>query len=337
MPQGRGSCILAQTGAFPGGSRTTPSHVPTDLSPFSLHGDRPGSAGRAPDGSAGDAGSAPRDRPAPHAPRPLAERPSRRPPLPTPGHPEAAGDFNCAPISLSGRESPPAPLHGRIDPRTVTSPQPSAPRREETHRARRLLLAARRALERFGGGPRPVVQAGEGVSSGPGRAAAAASARRREWAERQPGRACSAAGRRLGSLRGRRSGAEAPTPFSSEPQCLGRPFKTGRVAGYRQSHDARRSPRGLTRPALPAHPGSASAVTPPPSRSWRVRGEALARARPQHVPPAAGNALLSCVSQDVSRARQPDLPGLGGWEARRESRVLFKSSARRQEERKRHT
>lgn len=58
---------------------------------------------------------------------------------------------------------------------------------------------------------------------------------------------------------------------------------------------------------------------------------------PRHVPPAAGDALLSLVSQDVPRARQPDLPGLGGWEARRESRVLFKSAVRRQEERKRHT
>ena len=43
------------------------------------------------------------------------------------------------------------------------------------------------------------------------------------------------------------------------------------------------------------------------------------------------------VSQDVLRARQPDIPGLGVWEARRESRVLFKSAARRQEERRRHT
>lgn len=86
MPQERGSCILPlKRGPSPGGSRTTRSHPPTDLSPFPPHGGRLGSAGRAPDGSAGDAGSAPRDRPAPHAPRPLAERTSRRPPPPPPG------------------------------------------------------------------------------------------------------------------------------------------------------------------------------------------------------------------------------------------------------------
>lgn len=123
MPQERGSCILPlKRGPSPGGSRTTRSHPPTDLSPFPPHGGRLGSAGRAPDGSAGDAGSAPRDRPAPHAPRPLAERTSRRPPPPTPGHPEAADDFNSVTISLPGRESPPALLQAESTPGLLQEP-----------------------------------------------------------------------------------------------------------------------------------------------------------------------------------------------------------------------
>lgn len=90
MPQERGSCILPlKRGPSPGGSRTTRSHTPTDLSSLLPRGGRPGSAGRAPDWSVGDAGSAPRDPPAPHAPRPLAERTSRRPPPPGNPRPRA--------------------------------------------------------------------------------------------------------------------------------------------------------------------------------------------------------------------------------------------------------
>lgn len=153
------------------------------------------------------------------------------------------------------------------------SPEPAAAERRDTHRARRLLLAAGRFPGGLGGGPRPVVQAGEGVPGGRGRAAASAR-RRREGTEGQPGLQGGAAGRRLGPRRG----PTAPGPFPPEPQRLGRPFETGRVAGHREGHDAR---RGLTGRAA-ARKRFPRAPAPPPG----ARG-ACAAGRSRGPAPAA--------------------------------------------------
>lgn len=102
-----------------------------------------------------------------------------------------------APISLPQREL--ALIHSRVP----ALREPLACRARDTHRALRLLLAAGRPVGGLRGGRRPVVQAGEGVPAGRGRAPATASARRRrERAKEQPGRQSGAAGRRLGLLAG---------------------------------------------------------------------------------------------------------------------------------------
>lgn len=283
ITQERGSCNLPiKRWPSRSSARITRSSLPTDLQPPTRRL-QPKLPRRAPGGAAG---STPQDGKAPQVPRQLVKRTSRRPdlarqPPPGLGAPWGRGRLRLRAHFAPGTQEPAISTSQPNRPTNYESP--SAPRHEDTHRARRLLLAAGRHAGRLGGGPRPVVQAGEGVPSGHGRAAAA-SARCRERAEGQPGRQGGAAGRRLGPLLGRRGGPKAPAPFPSEPQCLWRPFETGRVAGHRQCHHAPRRPR--TRPA--ATPGASRAPRPrpdvaPPSRRLSARVPYGAREAP---PPA---------------------------------------------------
>lgn len=198
-----------------------------DLSPFPPHGGRlvlrrPGT-GR---GSAGDAGSAPRNS-QPRTPTPAARGAHfTPPPPPPPGTLKLADDFNSVTISLPRDASPPALLQARSTPGLLQSPLGSQARRHSPGSA----PPAGRG-EGLGGSEAGhcgrLSRPGEGVPSRP------LPGRRRLYpppgtgGRGQPGRSGGAAGRRLGPLHERRGGAEAPALFRRSRSVSGGLLKLG--------------------------------------------------------------------------------------------------------------